>query len=396
MDSYFATCEQQANPFLRGKPIAVSGHPDSRTVVSAASKEAKKLGVKSAMAIHEARRICPEIIFVPGDFEKYVHITRNIIRIFLSFTDQVEVTSIDEAFMDITPIANRYGGELKVAEKIKKDLKKQIGDWMTCSIGIAPNKLMAKLASGLRKPDGVVQVLQKDILSVLKTVKLTDLCGLGHQTEKHLNRIGIRSLEDLKKYPLIKLVNEFGQTGLQLHNMSWGRGSDHVSSYYEAYQEKSMGHQITLPENTTDLELLENTLLRLSEKTSRRMREAKLVGRVVSVSIRYSSFDGISRQKATGFYINDGYQIFEIARNILKKMSVKNPVRLIGVSVSGLTNSDQSQLPFTEIRKKQAILKAMDAVNNKHGEFTIKRASLLKEFGLKRDLPAHGLMRKFR
>ncbi|MFA6272023.1 MAG: DNA polymerase IV [Patescibacteria group bacterium] len=395
MDSYFATCEQQANPFLRGKPIAVSGHPDSRTVVSAASKEAKKLGVKSAMPIYEARRICPEIIFVPGDFEKYVHITKKIISIFLSFTDQVEVTSIDEAFMDVTPIAKRYGGAISVANKIKMELKKQVGEWMTCSIGIAPNKLMAKLASGLKKPDGVMQVPQKDILSVLKTIELTDLCGLGRQTEKHLNRIGIKNLVELRQYPLTKLIKEFGQTGLQLYNMSWGRGSDDVPSYYDAYQEKSMGHQITLPKNTLDLEYLNNTLLKLCEKTGRRMREAGLAGRVVSVFIRYNNFEGISRQKAVRINVDDGYQIFEIARNILKSFSFKYPVRLIGVSVAKLSPSNQSLLPFADTKKKQAILQAMDIVNNKHGEFTIQRACLLKDLRLKRDLPAHGLMRKY-
>jgi DNA polymerase-4 len=396
MDSYFATCEQQANPFLRGKPIAVSGHPDSRTVISAASKEAKKLGVKSAMPIFEARRICPEIIFVPGDFEKYVHITKSIIRIFLSFTDQVEVTSIDEAFMDITPVARRYGRSIHVANKIKAELKQQVGDWMTCSIGIAPNKLMAKLASSLKKPDGIMYIPQKDILSVLETIELTDLCGLGRQTEKHLNRIGIKNLEELRQFPLTKLIREFGQTGLQLSNMSWGRGSDYVPSYYDAYQEKSMGHQITLPKNTLDLEYLNNILLKLCEKTGRRMREAKLAGRVVSVFIRYNNFEGISRQKAVKINVDDGYQIFEIARNILKSFSFKYPVRLIGVSVAQLSPSNQYALPFADTKKKQAILRAMDTVNNKHGEFTIQRACLLKDLGLKRDLPAHGLMRKFR
>lgn len=396
MDSYFATCEQQANPFLRGKPIAISGHPDSRTVVSAASVEAKKFGVKSAMPIYEARRICPEIIFIPGDFDKYVYITKKIINIFLSFTEQVEVISIDEAFIDVTPIAKRYGGEVKIAERIKSEMKKQIGEWMTCSIGIAPNKLMAKLISEFKKPDGLIQVKKKDILSILKSVELTDFSGLGRQTGKHLNRIGINSVSDLQQYPLDKLVKEFGEVGLKLHNMSWGRGSDHVPSYYEEDQEKSMGHQITLPKNTTDLEYLSNTLLKLSEKTSRRMRKADLVGRVISVSIRYRNFEGHSKQKAIGSHTNDGYQIFKTARNILKTLPLHKSVRLIGVSVSQLTNSDQSQLPFIDTRKKQAILKAMDIVNNKHGEFTVQRACLLEPLGLKRDIASHGLMRKFK
>lgn len=396
MDSYFATCEQQANPFLRGKPIAISGHPDSRTVVSAASKEAKWFGVKSAMAIHEARRFCPEIIFIPGDFDKYVYITKKIINIFLSFTEQVEVTSIDEAFVDVTPIAKRHGGEINVANKIKSELKKQVGDWMTCSIGIAPNKLIAKLISDFKKPDGIMQVRKKDIPSILETIELTDFCGLGRQTEKHLNRMGIHSVTELQQFPLEKLVKEFGEIGLQLHSMSRGRGSDYIPSYYDESQEKSMGHQITLPKNTMDLEYLSNTLLKLCEKTSRRMREAKLVGRVITVSIRHSNFEGFSRQKAVNFYTNDGYQIFKIARNILKTFPLNSPVRLIGVSISQLTTSDQSQLPFSDNQKRKAILKAMDTVNDRHGEFTIKRASLLKELNLKRDIPGHGLMRKFK
>jgi DNA polymerase IV len=396
MDSYFATCEQQANPFLRGKPIAISGHPDSRTVVSAASVEAKKLGIKSAMPIHEARRICPEILFIPGDFDKYVHITKKIINIFLSFTEQVEVTSIDEAFIDVTPIIRLHGGEINIAKKIKSELKKQVGDWMTCSIGIAPNKLIAKLSSGLDKPDGLTQVTQKNIIPLLATTELTALCGLGRQTKKHLNRMGIFTLTELRQYKLEDLVKEFGEMGLQLHNMSWGRGSDYVSSYYDETQEKSMGHQITLPKNTIDLEYLSSVLLKLSEKASRRMRKADLVGRVISVSIRYNNFEGNSRQKAVNFYTNDGYQIFNIARNILKTFLIEHPVRLIGVSVSQLTSFDQSQLPFTDTQKKQAILEAMDIVNNKHGEFTVQRACLLKAKGLKRDIASHGLMHKFK
>jgi len=210
MDSYFATCEQQANPFLRGKPIAVSGHPSRRTVVAAASVEAKRFGVKSAMSIQEAKRLCPNLYFVLGDPEKYVHLTKKIINIFLSYTNLVEVVSIDEAFMDATDIQKRHGGAIKIAKEIKKRLKQEIGDWMQCSIGIAPNKTIAKLCSGLKKPNGLVVITEKEIPFLLKKIELTDLWGIGTKTKQRLALMNIHTTTDLQKTPLSAQLEKSG------------------------------------------------------------------------------------------------------------------------------------------------------------------------------------------
>lgn len=395
MDSYFASVEQQANPFLRGKPIAVSGHPDMRTVVAAASVEAKKYGVKSAMSIQEARRLCPKLYFVLGDPEKYVYLTKRIINIFLSYTDLVEVVSIDEAFMDVTAIEKRHGGVKKIAQEIKRRLKKEIGDWMCCSIGIAPNKLIAKLASGLKKPDGLVLVKSKDISSLLKKIELTDLWGIGPRLKQRLALIGINTISDLQNYPLQSLIKEFGEAGFRLHQMSLGKDSSLVSTYYEEEQEKSMGHQYTLPKNTLDKAYLVNVLLKLSERVARRLRRAGLAGRVVNVTIRYADFETLSKQKTGNFYLNDGFPIYKSAKKILNQFSFKKPVRLIGVSVSQLTNHIQQTLPFLHLSKQQNILKAIDEVNNQYGEFTLQRASLLFAKKLSKDISGYGLKKKF-
>jgi len=395
MDSYFATCEQQANPFLRGKPIAVSGHPSRRTVVAAASVEAKRFGVKSAMSIQEAKRLCPNLYFVLGDPEKYVHLTKKIINIFLSYTNLVEVVSIDEAFMDATDIQKRHGGAIKIAKEIKKRLKQEIGDWMQCSIGIAPNKTIAKLCSGLKKPNGLVVITEKEIPFLLKKIELTDLWGIGTKTKQRLALMNIHTTTDLQKTPLSALIKVFGEVGFHLHQMSLGKDDSPVHSYYEEEQEKSMGHQYTLLKDTLSKDYLKHVLFNLSERVGRRLRKARLSGRVINITIRHSDFKTFTRQKVFSFYTNDGYQIYEMALKIFNKLSLKQPVRLIGVSVSQLTKHAQQALPLACSRKQKNILTAMDEVNNRYGEFTIQRAALLATKKLSKDIAGYGLMRKF-
>lgn len=394
MDSYFATCEQQANPFLRGKPIAVSGHPQMRTVIAAASREAKKYGVKTGMSLPEAKNLCPDLIFVLGDPEKYVNLTKRSHSVFLSYTDQVEVFSIDEVFMDVTDIAIRHGGAKAIALEIKKRFRQELGEWMSCSVGIAPNKLMAKVASELEKPDGLVEITEQNLPDILSKLELTDFCGIGKRIEARLALLGIKTVADLQKAPIDLLIREFGVYGEKLRQMSFGQDSSPVKTFYETEDNKSYGHQFTLAQNTLDREEIERVLLKLSEKTARRARSDNLSGRTVRLFLRFSDFSHLSRQITLNYATDNGYDIFKAVNSILKNTRLPKPVRLIGVSISNMQKPVQLPL-LPDLKKELGLTKSLDTINDRYGEFTIQRCRLLNIKKMLKNIAGYGLMRKF-
>ena len=297
MNSYFATCEQQANPHLRGKPVAVGGDPRafysggssrSSMMIVAASKEAKVLGVKSVMPSWEALRICPELIFVSGDHAKYKCITEEFLKIFESYSSLLEIFSIDEAFLDVTDVMDRFGGVKEIAKGIKKRLREEVGDWMTCSVGIAENKLLAKLASGLQKPDGLVMIDDKNKDEILNKIELTDFCGIGRRIETRLNNMGICTVKQLRKCCYQDLIKEFKSYGHKLYLMARGEDNSKVVPYWYLKDEKSMGHNFTLPKDIWKLEEIKAVILQLSERVGRRLRRGGFGGRCVSLVLRYS------------------------------------------------------------------------------------------------------------
>jgi len=378
MNSYFATVEQQANPHLRGKPVGVGGPNDGRTVIAAASIEAKRRGVKSAMSIYEARKICPDIIFVQGDYHKYASVTDRIVRIFRRYSPIMEIFSIDEVFLDVTDTLRTYRNAVKSAYEIKRAIKREVGEWLTCSAGIAPNKLIAKLASNMKKPDGLVVVRKEDIPEVLSKIELDDLCGIGSRMKRNLLSLGIDTVDKLGAVPVERLVDKFGKWGYLLHHMGRGVDDSPVIPYYEIPEPKSMGHSYTLPRDTTDPDVVFSTLLRLSEQVGRRMRAERFLGRVVHAGIRTSGFSSMGRQRALQHYIDDGYEIYKTAREIIESFHYRGAVRLVGVSVSGLVQ-DYYQLSFLpEDRRREKLVAVLDQVNDKYGEFTVGRASLME------------------
>jgi DNA polymerase IV len=377
MNSYFASVEQQVKPSFRGKPVAVGGPNEGRTVIAAASIEAKRFGVKSGMNIYQARKICPNLIFVQGDYRKYAEFTNRIFYIFRRYTPILEIFSIDEAFLDVTDTLKTFENAIRASKQIKQAIKREVGDWLSCSVGIAPNKLIAKLASDLKKPDGLVVVKEKDIFKLLNHIELDELCGIGSRTKKNLLSLGIDTIGKLGATPVEVLVRRFGKMGLLLHCMGKGEDESPVVPYYEIPEPKSMGHSYTLPEDTSDKGIIWSTLLKLSEQVGRRLRAEKFYGRRVSAVIRTGDFLGMSRQKALNRWTNDGYDIFLIAREIIESFHYSGPVRLIGVSISGLVKG-VCQLSFLpEEIKAEKLIKALDAINNRFGEFTIGRASLM-------------------
>ncbi|MHC9538195.1 MAG: DNA polymerase IV [Vulcanimicrobiota bacterium] len=378
MNSYFATVEQQANPLLRGRPIIVGGSLLTRTVVAAASIEAKKYGIKSGMPVQEALRLCPFAIIVEGDQEKYACVTQQFISIFENYTPVLEIFSIDEAFLDITETQERFGGAVAVAVEIKRRLREELGEWIKCSIGVGPSKLIAKLASELKKPDGLVAVSLEEVPGLLGSMKLSDLCGIGDRMERRLINAGIDTIDKLRATPEEVLVKHFGVTGRILHRMSLGEDCSPVLPYYLNPPYKSMGHSYTLPRDSYDLDDVKRILLRLSERVGRRLRQDHYRGKTVTLVIRTPEFYTLHRQRTIGDYIDDGYRIYSEACAIMDSLSFRGGVRLIGVSVSSLLQH-YHQLPlFPQDQKAHRLIAALDRINNRYGEWTIQRASIME------------------
>lgn len=400
MNSFFASAEQQANPLLRGKPIVVSGKEGTRSVIVAASKEAKAFGIKTGMLQKEARLRCPHLIFVEPDGEKYDFLHRELVKILKHYTEMVEVFSIDEAFLDLTraPFPQEFGKVRgaagyaknfeeaeKIAKKIKSEIKNNLGECLTCSIGIAENKLFAKLASDLKKPDGLVIIDDRNKNQILNKIKLTDFCGLGRGYEKRLNDLGVDSVKKLQEYPLENLIEAFGDcAGKRLHDMSFGNDDTPVNSYLFEAEAKSVGRSYTLPQNTYDKTEIFTVLSHLCEKAGRELRRNNLAGRTLAYYLRYGDFTGSALRKTLSNFTNDGLKLFQVGFSLLNPFKLPKPVRLVGIHVSNLTK-DCKQLPLWEKERKQlAVLPFLDKINDTYGELTIKPAFLLKSKRLKK------------
>jgi DNA polymerase-4 len=343
MNAFFASVEQAANPALRGKPIAVGGGIEKHSVVAAASYEAKARGVKTAMSTWEAKKLCPELIVVIGDMTKYIYTSKIITRMLIDYTDLVEVFSIDEAFVDLTNTEDQFGGIIAVAKDIKNRIKEQFG--LTCSIGIGPNKLLAKLAGELQKPDGLVILRKEDIPEKIKDVRVSEFCGIGRKTEQSLAELKVFTIGQLNQYSRVKLVKRFGPAyGEQLYQMGQGNGSATVLPYYHETEAKSMGHSYTLPKSTHDPSQVKGYLLRLAEQVGRRLRRDNYKGNVIHTGISFGDYKFAGRQKKIENYLDDGYAIYKIAEGILKTLWKQNQgLRFVGVSVSNLIHNKEKK-----------------------------------------------------
>lgn len=372
MNSYFASVEQAANPALRGKPVAVGGGIGKRTVVATSSYEARACGVKTGMPAWEALKICPELVLVEGDMSKYIYTSREIMKMLHDYTDLVEVFSIDDAFLDITLTQQRFGGSINIARDIKKRIRERFR--LTCSIGIASNKLVAKAASNLKKPDGLTVITPEEVPLVFEFLAVEELCGIGRQLKKHLNRLGVMTCGELARYPVHELIHRFGLVaGVHLSNMGKGIDDSPVNPGLKIAEPKSISHSYTLPKNEEDADTIKSYLLNLCERVGKRARKEGLKGRVVGLFLRFADFGGFGKQKDLKEYIDDGLDIYNAA---LKIGLPGKPVRAIGVWLSRLTKADQISI-FEQVEAKKNALKAMDEINDRWGDFTITRASII-------------------
>ena len=338
------------------------------------------------MPAWEAKKICPDLIMVAGDMSKYIYTSSEIIKMLKEYTDLVEVFSIDESFLDVTNTKERFrlrsasfggqvGGEIIIAKEIKRRIRERFH--LTCNIGIGPNKLLAKLAGELKKPDALIILRPEDIPHKVAEVKVSKLCGVGRKLEEHLAEMGIKTFGDLNRYPRDKLVKRFGIVyGEHLWHMGQGRDDSPVAPSYFEETAKSMGHSYTLPRFTTDMNEVKSYLLRLAEQVGRRLRRDQYKGNIVHASLGFGSYQFWGKQRKVEDYLDDGYEIYKVAEKIISSKP-QEPIRFIGVSVSGLIrNQDQVSL-LSQKEASKMVLKAVDKINDRFGEFTVERAAIM-------------------
>jgi len=375
MNAFFASVEQRANPALRGLPVAVIGS-EHRGVILSPSYEARAFGVRTGMLYHEARQACPEIALVAADPAKYTCVCKRLIGIWERFSPKVELFSIDEAFLDVTGCDALFGDPVRIALMLKEQVWKE--ESLTCSVGIAPNKLLAKLGSGMQKPDGLVLICPEDIPVILEDLPVSHLCGVGPNLTRALAALGIRTCGELGSTPLGMLAARFGIAGERLRNMGLGIDDDEVTTRdeQEQYEAKSIGHSMTLDRDSADREELERRILQLSEQVGRRARRGGYSGRTVTLTVRYADFRTFSRQRRIDHGICGGLDIFASVRDLFRTITLGQPVRLIGVALSNL-DRDVTQVPlFDEQRKQLCVTGAMDSINDRYGDFTVTWGAL--------------------
>lgn len=379
MDAYFASVEQAHRPHLRGKPVVITADPygnseGRRSVVAAASYEAKRAGVKSGRPLFEALKICPQAFSVEGNPDKYQTLTRQFVSILARFTPQVEVYSIDEAFIDVSQTHHLFGGPAEVGEKIKALVKEELN--ITCSVGVAPNKLVAKVASSLKKPDALVVVLPQDLPEVLWSLAVDEIPGIGPRRKLKLKMMGLETVGEVAHFPLSLLRSTFGVWGEYIYNAAWGRDDTPVLS--QKALPKSIGHSITLKKNLHQREEVQSVLLYLVEKATFRMREERLLAKKVGVGLRFADFTWVSREEKLSLPTDETERIFWLAKNILRRMPFRLPVRLVSVQLGSFVKDYPYQpFLFEEAERRRRVNQVKDLIWKRFGESAISTASSL-------------------
>ena len=376
LNSFFATAEQQANPRLRGKPVGII-KARGRTCVIAASVEAKRYGVKTGTDIFEAKKLCPQIILVPADFDKYADITYRFINICQSYSPACEVFSLDECFIDLTQTEKFFGGVFSVAFDIKKRLCEEVGDWMTCSVGISHNKLLAKLASSQIKPDGLFLITEANALSVLDKSDLMDVCGLGWALDRHLRGLGIDTFPKLRAKSLEFLNKHFGPYwSIHLYNICRGIDQSSVVPISQIPDAKSVGRTYTTHRNLYKRSEIEKLIRNLCEEAAAKARQMELAGRYVGIGLRGGE-ESRHGHLLLKNYIDDGKRLFDICLAISQDWNLPY-VRFCGVTLGMLTEKDFLPIPMLPWdRRRTDLVLSIDRINNRFGDYTVFPGQLL-------------------
>ena len=335
MDAFFASVEQLDNPELRGKPVAVGGSGE-RSVVAAASYEARKFGVRSAMPSVIAKRLCPDLIFVKHNFERYHQVSASVFEIFKEYTDIIEPLSIDEAFLDVTSDKKKIGSATIIAKKIRKEIKTRTG--LTASAGISVNKFLAKIASDINKPDGLFLIRPEEAEKFIEELTAEKFYGIGKVTAQKMHKLGIHKGSDLKKWDMVSLVRNFGKAGLFFYEIVRGIDERPVEPDQER---KSVGTELTYEKDlTTGFEIIAE-LYKLEKELLERLEHSEATGRTITLKIKFSDFRQITRSKTLQNYIRDFDTLHKEVSGMRKLLKLEGSrIRLLGISISNLESDD--------------------------------------------------------
>lgn len=343
MDAFYASVEQLDHPELRGKPVAVGGS-SKRGVVSAASYEARKFGVRSAMSSVMAKRNCPDLIFVKSNFERYREISAQIREIFYEYTDLVEPLSLDEAYLDVTENKKGLMSATLIAKKIRNQIKEKTG--LNASAGISVNKFIAKVASDINKPNGQKTVAPEEVIEFLEQLDIRKFYGVGKVTAEKMYRLGIFSGKDLKLKSEEYLTEHFGKSGRHFYNVVRGI---HHSEVKPHRIRKSLGAERTFNENISSEVFMLEKLKNIAEEIERRLNKSDVAGKTITLKIKYSDFTQQTRSKTISYFISSKDLILELAKELLYQEKMKNSVRLLGISLSNLNTEKEDAKEEKEI-----------------------------------------------
>lgn len=373
MDAFYASVEQMDNPSLKGKPVIVGGTVQQRGVVAAASYESRKFGIHSAMPTSQALKLCPHVILLPVRMERYAELSRQIIKIFNDYTPEVEQLSLDEAFLDVTGSTTLFGSAEKIGREIKNRIKTETG--LTASVGIAPNKFLAKMASDLQKPDGFVIITEENKQSILDPLDVSKIWGVGKVTARHLYDYGIRTVEQLRKSPLNYLQSILGNQAEDILLLAQGIDSRPVEASREA---KSISAEETFPQDIIDKNVLLEILFKQVEEVAARLREEKLEGKTITLKLRYKDFRTVTRSHTFENQTNVSKTLWREAKSVFEKWYLESAgqLRLLGFGVSGLAQQGSGQkLLFSEPQdnKQKKIDEVFDKIKRKYGDDSVQR-----------------------
>lgn len=376
MDAFYASCELRSRPDLVGKPVIVGGD-GSRGVVTAATYEARRYGIHSAMPMSRAKRLCPAVIVLAPNFALYTEVSAGVMAIFRDVTPHVEPLSLDEAFLDVSGAIRRLGPPVDIADMIRARVVDEQG--ITCTVGVAPTKFVAKLASTRAKPDGRLVVPADRVIAFLHPLPVGSLWGVGDKTEQALIRLGLATVGDIAHTPVDTLIRAVGQAaGTHLYELSWGRDPRAV---VVPEGEKSIGAEETFPRDIDDPEVIHREILRLSERVAARLRHQGFVSRTIVLKVRFADFTTISRSRTLRSGTDVSREVYATARDLYDALGLQRArIRLVGVRAEGLTDAEDSPrymfLDEPEIGWREAE-QAVDRASARFGKGAVQSARLL-------------------
>ena len=374
MDAFFASVAERDNPELKGKAVVIG--MGTRGVVSAANYEARKFGIHSAMPVGRARRLAPHAIFLPVDMPRYQEVSGHVMEIFHSFTPWVEPISLDEAFLDVTGSEKLLGTGREIAAAIRAKVEAQEG--ITCSVGIAPSKFIAKLASAHCKPNGMLEITTDRILTFLHPLPIQAMWGVGPKTAEVLERLGLRTIEDIAKLPRATLIRALGEAnGASLYELAWGRDYRDVTP---EEPDRSISAAETFPQDLDNPEEILTEFLRLTERATARLRDRGLFAKTISIKVRFADFSTINRSKTLPLPIDSTHDVYEVAKGLYQGLRIERArLRLVGVSLENLSEGAPHQMVLgeREVGWRQAE-GAMDQARARFGKGSVRPARLIK------------------